>query len=242
MTETATDERPAPTEQYPALGPDWEATRPLPVVSRSRIASIRAWLAGRIGALTALSPAVWIPAVAAVLVAAVALALIESGGGHGRGSLAPPPGLVVVGSSWVTGEPSLAVAPEFISIENRAVALANVRYPAYVSLLAEIAAAKKAAAARRRAELLKKYEELRARELAKYRAEVKRIQKLRAEALAKERAAKLKYERELAKYLKERTVTPGQECRDPAVAQSYACQNGLLPAGKSKKAPKKQGH
>lgn len=231
MTDSATEDRAAETRQYPTVRKVPPAPRDGgPTSSRGLGAEVIAWL----NALHARAHAM-------VLVAALGgiLALILSGafsglfpGSHHK-SLGPPPGIVVVGSSWVTGEPSLAASPQFASIENRAAALGSLRWAAYEQLIAEIAAAKRAAAARMRAELRRKYEELRARELAAYHAELVKIQRERAQQLAKERAAKLAYERALAKYMRERTVTPGKECQDPTVRKYFSCQNGLLPAGNS---------
>jgi hypothetical protein len=149
---------------------------------------------------------------------------------HSSPSPGPPPGIVVVGSSWVTGEPSLASSSQFAAIESRAVALAQTRWNAREALIAEIIAAKKAAALKRREDLLKKYAELRAKELAAYRAEVLKIQRERAAQEAKLAAERKKYEQELAAYMRARRVTPGQECKDPLVRRYYSCGNGLLPA------------
>jgi hypothetical protein len=146
-----------------------------------------------------------------------------------------PAGIVMVGSSWVTGQPSLAASPLFDAIENRAASLGEARWSARQLLLAQIVAAKRAAEIRARQALLRKYAQERARELARYRAELLKIQRERAAALAKERAAKLKYARELAAYMKARTVTPGQECADPLVRRYYRCSNGLLPAHPGKR-------
>jgi hypothetical protein len=144
-------------------------------------------------------------------------------------TLGPPPGIITAGSSWVTGEPSLADSSQFASIENRASMLGNERWAARQALIAEIAAAKRAAAARQRADLLKKYAEIRAKELAAYHAALLRVERLRAEQAAKLAAEKKLYAEKLAAYMRARRVTPGQECRDPTVRQYYSCQNGLLP-------------
>ena len=236
MSETATKEPLAPTEQLPAVRPPRPPHPPrglrellLDPLIRP-LASLRPY-AGLI---------VVVGAIAAVVVVAT------SGGvggllGGARADLGPPPGIVAVGSSWVTGEPSLADSPQFAAIENRAVPLAESRWAARQALIAAIIAAKKAAALRKRQDLLKKYEELRAKELAAYHAKLLEIERERAAAERKLAAERKKYQEELAAYMRKRRVTPGQECRDPTVAQYYSCQNGLLPAGK--KAPTaKPGH
>jgi hypothetical protein len=148
----------------------------------------------------------------------------------GSASAGPPAGIVDVGSSWITGEPSLGASPLFDAIENRAVALARIRWSARQALIAQIAAARKAAAIRRRQDLLRKYELERARELAAYHAQLLKVERERAAQEAKLAAERKKYQQELAAYMRKRRVTPGQECNDPVVRQYYSCQNGLLPA------------
>lgn len=234
MTDTATQERAAATEEQPV-------TQQLPAVRprspRGR-GGISAWLhEALVAPLEPLRRHGLLLGIAAAIAAIVALLVTGSFSNlfpGARASLGPPPGIIAVGSSWVTGEPSLADSPLFQAIENRAAALAASRWAAREQLIAAIIAAKKAAAARKRADLLKKYEELRAKELAAYQAKLRAIEKLRAAELAKQRAAELAYKRKLAAYMRARTVTPGQECGDPTVAQYYSCQNGLLPASHRK--------
>lgn len=222
MTPVATEEHQAVTERLPATHRPSRGPR---------------GLGPRLHALGApLRPYGTPIAIAAIVAAIVALAVtgqlnLFSGT---SATLGPPPGIITAGSSWVTGEPSLADSPLFASIENRAATLGNARWAARQALIAEIAAAKRAAAARRRSDLLKKYAELRAKELAAYHAALLRIERLRAEQAAKLAAERKKYAEELAAYMRARTVTPGQECNDPQVAKYYSCQNGLLPAGPQK--------
>jgi hypothetical protein len=163
--------------------------------------------------------------VVGVVVATLAGAFSGSGPRVG-----PPPGIVMVGSSWVTGQPSLADSPQFAAIESRAVSLADQRWGSRQALIAEIAAAKREAALRRREALLRKYAEERARQLALYRAELTKIEAERAAAQAKLAAERRKYQQELAAWLRARTVNPGQECQDPVVRRYYNCSSGLLPA------------
>jgi hypothetical protein len=157
-------------------------------------------------------------------------------------SLGPPSGIVAVGSSWVTGEPSLAASPLFGAIEARAVALAKARWDARQALIAELIAAKKAAAIKARQDLLRKYALERARQLAAYRAELLKIQRERALQAARLKEARQDYQQQLAAYLRARRVTPGQECQDPIVRQYYSCQNGLLPVSPTKPSVKSKGH
>lgn len=174
--------------------------------------------------------------VAGVLAAVAAIVVLAVNGvlgnlfAGGSASAVPPAGIVDVGTSWVTGEPSLAASPLFDAIENRAVSLARIRWNARQALIAEIAAARKAAALRHRQDLLRKYELERARELAAYRAQLLKVERERAAQEAKLAAERKKYQQELAAYMRKRRVTPGQECNDPVVRQYYSCQNGLLPA------------
>lgn len=173
------------------------------------------------------SSAPWLAAVAAA--GAIILALLIGAFSGSKPDLGPPPGIVMVGSSWITGEASLADSPAFAGIEQRAVSIANSRWAARQALIADIAAAKQAAALRKRQDLLRKYAEERARQLAAYRALLLKIQQERAAAEAKAAAARRKYQRELAAYLRKLRVDPGAECQDPAVRRMYNCTPGMLP-------------
>lgn len=193
------------------------------------ITSTRSPLRGRLAALIdrLRSSILWLTVLVVVgLILAAWLSGVFSGSGP---SLGPPPGVVMVGSSWVAGEPSLADSAAFAGIEHRAVAIAASRWAARQALIAEIAAAKRAAEQRKRDDALRKYEEERAKQLAAYHALLLKIQAERAAAEAKAAAARREYQKKLAEYLAKLKVTPGAECQDPAVRRVYNCTPGMLP-------------
>jgi hypothetical protein len=225
LSDAATQELPAATQQYPVVQPP--PSRP-PAPGWRNPGAWLAWARERQLLVLGLAGA-------AAIAALIATGTFSNffGGSSSRTSigtdLGPAAGIVVVGSSWVTGQPSLGDDSQFQALEARAVPLAEQRYNARLALIAAIAAAKKAAAAKARADLLRKYELERQRELAAYRAKLAEIQRERAAELAKQRAAQLKYQQALAAYIKKTTVTPGKECQDPTVSQYYSCRSGRLP-------------
>jgi hypothetical protein len=179
-----------------------------------------------VGAVKGLAPLL---AVVAVVAGVVVLAMSLFGGGGDDGDDSTALALGPVESSWVSGQDSLAVYPEFAALLERARPLADERRADRERALralerAKVAAKKNAdAAARRRYEAAKRaaqlaYKQALAKAAEERRKQLQRIADARAEQrrLMREREEKLK-------------VRPGEECGFENVSEDYDCRTGRLP-------------
>jgi hypothetical protein len=214
---------------------------------RSRLSSglkrVNAILERRLGALLPERFAPWAPALpwvtgTAVFAAVIVIAL-GSLAGSGRSASAEQPALAAAGSSWVTGEPSLAENAQFAALVGPAAQLAQQRFAERQQLIALLAARKLAVQRRARDLARQRYLEARRRALQKYREALRRNAIERAKALKKQAEAKKRYEAALRAFNRKRQIAPGKECGISEVKQSYQCHTGLTPIPKTKK---KAGH
>jgi hypothetical protein len=146
-----------------------------------------------------------------------------------------------VSDSWVPGQPSIAEAPGYAALAQRAGLQAHARDEARRQLIARIAAAKLAAKKQAQDKARQDYLRKRAEALRRYREAQRKAAIERRKQAIKAAEARRKYLKAKREYEKKRRVTPGTECNLPDVKQQYDCKNGKLPAGKAKGGSKSSG-
>ena len=151
--------------------------------------------------------------------------------GCGAERPAAPGSLTNPDSSWVPGQPSLAESPAYLAVAGPAETMGDHRLADRNRELALIEARRLAAQERTRREMLRRYREVRARALVRFREAMRVAARRRRELEAVRRRRLAEARRQRRELLEKLRVQPGEECSIPEIREQFDCVEGQLPAG-----------